>query len=95
MDRRIPLGPGQYRADYKPSKPDEKAGLSAGHFRSATARSYFDSLIYRTNQENTVQERTKGIFKIKDPAPGQYECSPSSFAVRDKPFSFQFFGSTV
>ena len=35
MDRKIPLGPGQYRADYHPAKPDEKAGLSAGHFRSA------------------------------------------------------------
>ena len=54
MDRKIPLGPGQYRADYKPAKPDEKAGLSAGHFRSATARSYFDSLIYRSNQDHTV-----------------------------------------
>ena len=96
MDRKIPLGPGQYRADYHPAKPDEKAGLSAGHFRSATARSYFDSLIYRTNVDNTVQDRSKGgIFKTKDPAPGQYECNQSSFATRDKPFSFQFFGSTV
>ena len=38
-----------------PSKPDEKAGLSAGHFRSATARTYFDSMIYRSNIDSTVQ----------------------------------------
>ena len=57
MDRKIPLGPGQYRADYHPAKPDEKAGLSAGHFRSATTRSYFDSLIYKSNVNNTVKER--------------------------------------
>lgn len=95
MDRKIPLGPGQYKADYTPSKPDDKAGLSSGHFRSATARTYFDSMIYRTNVDSTVQERAKQIFKTKDPAPGQYDYNSSSFAVKDKPFSFQFFGSTV
>ena len=52
-------------------------------------------MIYRTNVDATVQERAKGIFKSKDPAPGQYDYNSSSFAVRDKPFSFQFFGSTV
>ena len=39
-DRKIALGPGQYKAEYKPSRPDDKAGLSAGHFRSATTRTF-------------------------------------------------------
>lgn len=51
MDRRIALGPGQYKADYIPSRPDDKANLSSGQFRSATVRTYFDSLIYRTNND--------------------------------------------
>lgn len=55
MDRRIALGPGQYKADYSPSKPEDKANLGAGHFRSATARTYFDSLIYKSNVDSTVQ----------------------------------------
>ena len=54
MDKRIALGPGQYKADYIPSKPDDKAGLSSGQFRSATARTYFDSLIYKSNVDSTV-----------------------------------------
>lgn len=93
--KRISLGPGQYKADYNPSRPDDKAGLSAGHFRSNTARTYFDSMIYRSNVDATVQERAKSTFKTKDPAPGQYDCPSSSFVTKDKPFSFQFFGSTV
>lgn len=72
MDKKIPLGPGQYKADYIPSKPDDKAGLSSGQFRSATARTYFDSLIYKSNVDSTVHERAKSIFKTKDPGPGQY-----------------------
>lgn len=55
MDRRIPLGPGQYKADYIPSRPEDKANLNSGHFRSGTVRTYFDSLIYRTNNETTAQ----------------------------------------
>jgi hypothetical protein len=95
MERKLPVGPGQYKVDYNPSRPDEKAGLSSGHFRSATARTYFDSMIYKSNIDATVLERAKNIFKSKEPAPGQYDFNTSSFAVRDKPFSFQFFGSTV
>ncbi len=95
MDRKIALGPGQYKADYNPSRPEDKANLSAGHFRSGTVRTYFDSLIYKTNNEGVVQDRAKQIFKTKDPAPGQYEVNSSSFSSGEKPFSFQFFGSTV
>ena len=95
MDRKIALGPGQYKADYNPSRPEDKANLSAGHFRSGTVRTYFDSLIYKTNNEGVVQDRAKHIFKTKDPAPGQYEVNSSSFSSGEKPFSFQFFGSTV
>jgi hypothetical protein len=95
MDRRIPLGPGQYKSDYIPSKPEDKAGLSVGHFRSNTARTYFDSLIYKSNVDATIKERAKSIFKTKEPGPGQYDYNSSSFAMGDKPFSFQFFGSTV
>ena len=57
MDRKIALGPGQYKADYNPLRPDQKANLSAGHFRSTSVRTYFDSLIYRTNNEQTLKER--------------------------------------
>lgn len=95
MDRKNALGPGQYKADYKPSRPDDKANLSSGHFRSATVRTYFDSLIYKTNVDATAEDRKKIIFKTKDPAPGQYDYNTSSFAIKEKPFSFQFFGSTV
>lgn len=95
MERRIALGPGQYKADYNPSRPDDKANLSSGQFRSATVRTYFDSLIYHTNIEATAKERSRNIFKTKEPAPGQYDYNASSFSMKDKPFSFQFFGSTV
>ena len=79
MERQIALGPGQYKADYLPSRPDDKANLSSGHFRSGTVRTYFDSLIYKTNVEARLQERAKDAFKSKEPAPGQYECNASSF----------------
>lgn len=69
--------------------------MSSGNFRSATVRTYFDSLIYRTNNEETAHERAKNIFKTKEPAPGQYDYNTSAFSLKDKPFSFQFFGSTV
>ena len=59
MERKIALGPGQYKAEYIPSRPDEKANLSAGHFRSTSVRTYFDSLIYHTNNEVTLKERAK------------------------------------
>jgi hypothetical protein len=49
MDRKIALGPGQYKADYQPSRPEDKANLSSGNFRSTTVKSYFDSLIYKSN----------------------------------------------
>lgn len=59
MNRSIPLGPGQYKPDYKPSRPEDKANLSSGHFRSATVRTYFDSMIYKSNINEIVEEKKK------------------------------------
>lgn len=94
-ERKIPIGPGQYKIDYNPSRPEDKANLSNSYFRSATVRTYFDTLLYKTNLENVANERVKNAYKSKEPAPGQYEANPSSFIPKEKPFSFQFFGSTV
>ncbi len=82
MDKTFAVGPGQYKVDYNPSRPQDKANLSTGHFRSATVRTHFDSLIYKTNVESTAEQRNKNNYKSKQPAPGQYEYNASSFNLK-------------
>lgn len=45
--------------------------------------------------DETAKMRGETNYKVKDPAPGHYETNFSSLKVQEKPFSFQFFGSTV
>lgn len=89
------VGPGKYDSDYNPIKPDDKVKQASSHFKSNLVRTYWDSLMYNTNVDETAKVRENSKFKSKQPAPGQYEINQSSMKIQDKPFSFQFFGSTV
>lgn len=60
----------------------EKEIQPSSNFKSATVRTYFDSLLYKTNLNKTARERDHGSFKNKDPAPGQYDVNKSSFAIK-------------
>ena len=95
MDSKQPLGPGKYNAEFHPVRPEDKVKQPSHNFKSGTVRTYFDSLIYRSNNTDVVEERNKSHYISRDPAPGQYEINTSSIRTKEKPFSFQFFGSTV
>ena len=45
--------------------------------------------------DETAKMRGETNYKVKEPAPGHYETNLSSLKVQEKPFSFQFLGSTV
>jgi hypothetical protein len=89
------VGPGKYQLDLNKLRVGEKGNSPSSNFKSATVRTFFESLYYKTNLNKTARERDMNHFKSKDPAPGQYDVNKSSLQIKEKPFSFQFFGSTV
>lgn len=95
LDSKSDVGPGKYNATFNPIKPEDKVNQPSSHFKSNTVRTYFDSIIYKTNLSETAKNREGSNFKTKDPAPGQYETNISSIKVGEKPYALQFFGSTV
>jgi len=72
IDDKAEVGPGKYNPDFHHSRPEDKIDQASAHFKSNTVRTYFDSLIYKTNINETAKIRDMAHFKAKDPAPGQY-----------------------
>ncbi len=79
LDHTVDVGPGKYQLDLKRLKGDKSP---SGNFKSATVRTYFESLYFKTNLNKTARERDVSHFKPKEPAPGQYEVNKSSFQIK-------------
>ncbi len=52
LDHRTDIGPGKYRLDLDRIKEKDQP---SSHFKSATVRTFFDSLTYRTNLSKTAR----------------------------------------
>lgn len=46
-------------------RPEDKVNQASSNFKSSTVRTYFDSLIYKTNLNETAKIRDKSKFKCK------------------------------
>jgi len=85
------IGPGKYQVESV--KHDER---ESSIFKSNTVRTFLDTLMYGSQNEDVVKIRQKKHYKAPAPAPGDYNSEQSSFKTVEKiPEEYQFFGSSI
>ena len=57
VDSRSEVGPGKYNSEYNPIKPEDKVSQPSSHFKSSLVRTYWDSIFYKTNLNETAKVR--------------------------------------